>query len=87
MPRVVFVHPVTDVDHWASKHSERAEAFADWGSNVIDCLSDDGSNTVCVSVDVHDMDAMRAALDSPEIATAKQSHGVLEPLMMYVEND
>lgn len=85
MPRVVFTHTVTDPAHWASKHAERVTAFASWGSNVTDYLSVDGGNTVAVGVDVHDMEAMRAALASAEIAAAKQSHGVVEPVTMLIE--
>ena len=85
MPRVVFTHPVSDLAHWASKHSERVKAFASWGSNMVDCLSADGSNNVSVCVDVHDLVAMQAGLNSPEIAAAKQAHGVLEPLAIYIE--
>jgi hypothetical protein len=36
-------------------------------------------------VDVHDLAAMQAALDSPEIEAAKQAHGVLEPLTIHIE--
>ncbi len=86
MPRVLFVHSVSDVEHWASKHSDRVNAFAAWGSNVVDYLGADGSTSVCVGVDVHDMAAMEASLASPEIEAAKQAHGVLEPIVMYVEN-
>lgn len=85
MPRVVFTHPVKDRAHWASKHSERVQAFAAWGSNVVDYLSADGSNKVAVAVDVHDLAGMEAALRSPEIEAAKQAHGVLEPLAMHIE--
>lgn len=85
MPRVVFTHRVSDSAHWASKHSERVEGFASWGSNVVDYLSADGSNNVALSVDVHDLAAMQAALDSPEIKAAKQAHGVLEPVTIYIE--
>ncbi len=85
MPKVVFAHRVSDRDHWASKHSERVEAFASWGSNVVDYLSADGSNNVAVGVDVHDMAAMQAALDSPEIEAAKKAHGVVEPITLLVE--
>jgi hypothetical protein len=86
MPRVIFAHAVSDRGHWASKHSERVEAFASWGSNVVDYLSADGSNNVAVSVDVRDMAAMQAALGSPEIEAAKKAHGVLEPVTLLVEN-
>jgi len=84
MTKVVFTHPVSDRDHWASKHSERVEAFAAWGSNVVDYLSTDGSNNVAVSVDVHDLAAMQSALDSPQIEAAKKAHGVLEPVTMHI---
>ncbi len=87
MPTVVFTHPVRDRDLWASKHSERVKAFASWGSKVRDYLSADGSNNAAVSVEVHDMAAMQAALASPEIEAAKQAHGVLEPLKMHIEKD
>ncbi|HJO05484.1 MAG TPA: hypothetical protein QGG47_16070, partial [Acidobacteriota bacterium] len=66
MPRVVFIHPVSDLDHWVSKHSERVDAFASWGPNVVDGVSADGSNNVSVSVDVDDLEAMEAALATPE---------------------
>lgn len=85
MPKVVFVHRVSDPALWASKHAERVSAFASWGTNVVDYLSADGSQNVAVGVDVHDMAGMEAALASPEIAAAKQAHGVLEPVLLYVE--
>jgi hypothetical protein len=86
MPRVVFTHSVTDPALWASKHGERVTAFAPWGTNVVDYLSADGSHAVAVSVDVHDMEAMQAALTSPEIAAAKEAHGVVEPVSLLVEH-
>ena len=84
MTRVLFVHAVTDADHWASKHSERVDAFAAWGANVVDYVAADGSGLVIVGVDVHDMDAMRASLASSEIEAAKSAHGVIEPVVMYL---
>ena len=86
MPRVIFTHAVSDVDYWASKHAVRVEAFSAWGSNVVDYLSADGGNTVGVSVDVHDMDAMRTSMETTEMDAAKAAHGVLDPITMLVEN-
>jgi len=85
MPKVIFTHAVKDRDHWASKHAERVAAFAAWGNNVVDYLSSDGGNTVAVSVDVHDIAALKKALASPEIGAAKQAHGVIDPVSMYIE--
>jgi hypothetical protein len=87
MPRILFAHHVTDADHWVSKHSERVAAFAAWGSNVVDYVAADGGDWVIVGVDVHDMDAMQAALASPEIEAAKRAHGVIEPVHMFVATD
>ena len=85
MPKVVFTHAVSDPAHWASKHSERVEAFASWGTNVVDYLSADGSGNVALSVDVHDLAAMQTALASPKIEAAKQAHGVLDPVTIHIE--
>ena len=86
MPRVIFAHSVSDPAHWAGKHAERVSAFAAWGTNVVDYLSADGSNHVLVGVDVHDMEAMQKALGSAEIEAAKKAHGVIEPVVMYIEH-
>ena len=85
MPRVVITHAVKDRAHWASKHAERVAAFASWGTNVIDHFNSDDTSHVAVSVDVHDLAAMRKAIASPEIEAAKQAHGVLDPLSIYIE--
>jgi hypothetical protein len=85
MPRVVFTHAVSDVDHWASKHSDRVQAFSVWGSNIVDHVNADGSKSVGVSVDVHDMDGMQAAMQTAEMDAAKEAHGVLEPVMVFIQ--
>ncbi len=57
-----------------------------WGSNVVDYLDSEGSNQVCVSVEVHDVEGMKTTMASPEIEAAKKAHGVLEPIVMFMEN-
>ena len=39
-----------------------------------------------ISVGVRDMDAMSAAMATTEMDAAKAAHGVLEPIVMFVEN-
>jgi hypothetical protein len=53
---------------------------------VVDYLDSEGGNQVCVSVEVHDMEGMKTTMASPEIEAAKKAHGVLEPIVMFVEN-
>jgi hypothetical protein len=86
MPKVVFTHTVNDAAYWASKHSERVAMFASWGTNVVEYLSPDGGKAVAITIDVHDMAAMQAALGSPEIAAAKKAHGVIDPVTMFIEH-
>ncbi|MGI9547357.1 MAG: hypothetical protein ACR2MM_08980 [Flavobacteriaceae bacterium] len=84
MPKVVFTHPVKNVDHWMSLNSERVELFAEWGSNVVGYAIADGSNMVALTIDVQDMEAMEVSMGTAEMDKAKEAHGVLEPITMFV---
>jgi hypothetical protein len=88
MPNMVITHAVADVDKWLGFKAERAEAIAGLGgSDVVDHVAHDGSNQVAVSANVTDVDGIMAALASPppELAAAMEKHGVLPPLVAYVE--
>lgn len=88
MPKMVITHGVADVDKWLGFKAERAEAIAGLGgSDIVDHVAHDGSNMVAVSANVADVDGVMAALGSPppELATAMEKHGVLPPLVAYVE--
>lgn len=88
MPRMIITHGVVDVDNWLGFKAERAEAVAGLGgTNVVDHVAHDGSNMIAVSCDVADVDVMMATLGSPppEIAAVMEKHGVLTPLVAYVE--
>lgn len=88
MPRMVITHGVADVDKWLGFKAERAEAIAALGgTNVVDQVAHDGQPMVAVSADVVDVDAIMAVLASPppDIAAVMEKHGVLPPLVGYVE--
>lgn len=88
MPKMVITHPVADVNKWLGFKAERAEAVESLGgTNVVDHVAHDGSNMIAVSCDVADADAMMATLGSspPKIAAAMEKHGVLPPMVAYVE--
>ena len=88
MPKVVVTHNVVDVDRWLQFKSERADAIAALGgSNVVDHVAQDGSNTVAVATEVNDVAGLVAALSSPppEVGAIMERHGVLPPLAIYVE--
>jgi hypothetical protein len=88
MPKMVVTHAVEDVNTWLKGKSERAEAIsAMGGSNVVDLVAQDGSNNIAITADTDDLEAVLAATSSPspELAAAMQSHGVIPPLMIYIE--
>jgi hypothetical protein len=88
MPKVVVTHAVVDIERWLEGKAERAAAIESGsGSNVVDHVAQDGSNNVAVTADVSDLAAMDAMLasPSPEVVAAMEAHGVVQPLVVYVE--
>lgn len=88
MPKVVVTHNVSDVATWLQFKSERADAIATLGgTNVVDHVAQDGSNSVAIATDVDDVAGLMATLSSPpaEVAAIMERHGVAPPLTIYVE--
>lgn len=84
MPKLVFTHEVKDVNHWLSLHAERVEIFSKWATDVQDYALADGSKWVALTMDVHDMEAMKRDMETPEMDAAKAVHGVVEPVHMFI---
>ena len=86
MPTVVATHDVKDVDHWLSS-PKRVEFFGPLGVTDIRTFVNPTDRThVSISMDVPDMDAMMAALQSEAGAAAMEYDGVLgETLVIYIQ--
>lgn len=86
MPRIVITHAVRDVDRWLDGRAERA-ASVPGGGNVTDLVAMDGSNHTGIAFDVDDVDALKQMLAElpPEVAAQAQSHGVIQPMTVFVE--
>ena len=88
MPRVVITHAVLDVERWLQGKAERAQAIeSGTGSNVTDYVAADGSNSVAVTADVADVEAINSMLASPppEVMAKMEAHGVVPPITAYIE--
>ena len=88
MAKMIITHAVSDLEHWLSRKSERAEAIESGsGSNVTDYVATDGGSNVAITADVADADAMKALLGSPspEILAIMEEHGVVPPISTYIE--
>ena len=87
MPTVFIHHDVTDTDHWLSAPT-REEFFGPLGVTNIRTFVDPTNPThVGVLMDVPDMDAVAAALQTPEAAEAEAKDGVVtETLVTLIES-
>ena len=86
MPTVVATHDVKDVDHWLSS-PKREEFFGPLGiTHIRTFVSPTDRSHVSISMDVPDMDALMAALQSEAGAAAMEYDGVLgETLAIYIQ--
>ena len=87
MPKMVITHPVVDIDRWLGGKADRVATFATFATNVTDYVAADGSNNVAITGDVSDMAAAQAIMTSPSPESAAQAerHGVLTPMIAYIE--
>ena len=87
MAKMVITHAVVDIERWLKGKAERAAAFSPFASNVTDHVAMDGSNTIAITADVHDLAGAQAMLatPSPETAAAMERHGVIPPVMAHIE--
>ncbi len=76
MPSIVVHHDVEDTEHWLAS-SVRDEFFGPLGiTNVQTYTNPQNPTQVALTMDVPDVDALVAALQSPEAAEAMKSDGV-----------
>ena len=86
MPTVFAYHDVKDTDHWLAS-PKREEVFGPLGiTNIRTFVDPEKPTRVGVLMDVADMDAVMAAMETEEAAEAMAYDGVLpETLVILVE--
>jgi hypothetical protein len=86
MPTVIATHDVKDTAHWLAS-PKRAEIFGTIGvTNIRTFVNPRNRNNVGLILDVPDMDAMMALLESDEGKAAEEYDGVLaETIEIYIE--
>jgi hypothetical protein len=87
MPRVHASHEVKDVKHWVSS-PKREEVFGPLGITEIKTYIDpQGSNRVGLTMNVPDMDAAMALMQSQEGIDAMEYDGVMpETMVLLIES-
>ena len=86
MPTVIGYHDVKDKDHWLAS-PKREEFFGPLGvTNIRTFVDPQNPTRVGLLMDVPDMDAVRAAMDTEAAAEAMAHDGVVpETLVILVE--
>jgi hypothetical protein len=86
MPTVIAHHDVKDTDHWLAS-PKREEFFGPLGvTNVRTFVDPQNPTRVGLLMDIPDMDAVMAAMQTAEAAEAMEHDGVLpETLVILVE--
>jgi hypothetical protein len=86
MPTVIAHHDVQDKDHWLAS-SRREEVFGPLGvTNIRTFVDPQNPSQVTVLMDVADMDAVMAAMQTKRMSDAMTDDGVLpETLVILVE--
>lgn len=86
MPTVMAYHDVKDRDHWLAS-PKREEFFGPLGvTNIRTFVDPDNASRVGVLMDIPDMDAVMAALNTDNGAETMAHDGVLpETLVILVE--
>jgi hypothetical protein len=86
MPTVLAYHDVKDTDHWLAS-SKREEFFGPLGvTNIRTFVDPQNSNRVGLVMDIADMSAVMAAMQTDDAAEAMAHDGVLpETLVILVE--
>jgi hypothetical protein len=87
MPTVIAHHDVKDTDHWLAS-PKREEFFGPLGiTNVRTFVDPQNPTRVGLLMDIPDLDAVMAAMQTPEAAAAMEHDGVLpETLVILVES-
>jgi hypothetical protein len=87
MPRIVVTHQVVDIERWLKGKEERVTVIGPYATEVTDYVAADGSNTVAVSADIHDMAGAQAMMASPSPGdkALEEKHGVIRPFTLYIE--
>jgi hypothetical protein len=86
MPTVIAYHDVKDTEHWLAS-PKREEVFGPLGvTNIRTFVDPEKPTRVGVLMEVSDMDAVMAAMETEEAAEAMAYDGVMpETLVILVE--
>ena len=86
MTRLVVTHAVKNVDQWLAYRAKTVAAFTPYATDIFFYTLPEGGNNVAIAMNVHDMEGMWAATETPEHKAMTEAAGVIHPPhAMYFE--
>ena len=79
MARIVVTRAVKDVDQWWACRAKIVAAFAPYATDIFLYTIPEGGNNVAIALNVHDMEGMMAATETPEHKAMVAEGGVIHP--------
>jgi hypothetical protein len=87
MPALVVRHKVGDFDTWLKGHQDRVELFAPAVSSFQTFQDKDDPESVCIVMEVTDMEKLVAIINDPKNKEVKERHTVRDPIIISVPVD
>ena len=84
MSALVVRHKVGDFDTWLKGHQDRVELFAPAVSGFQTFQDKDDPESVCIVMEVTDMDKLVAIINDPKNKEVKERHTVKDPIIISV---
>ena len=84
MPTVIAHHDVKDTDHWLAS-PKRAEVFGALGiTNIRTFVDPQNRSRVAIMLDIPDLDAVMAFMQTQDAADAMEHDGVLPETLVFL---
>ena len=87
MSALVVRHRVGDFDTWLKGHQDRVELFAPAVSSFQTFQDKDDPESVCIVMEVTDMEKLVAIINDPNNKEVKERHTVKDPIIVSVPVD
>lgn len=83
MTKTLFTHRVENVAKWKGFDEERARNMGAFGHSLHSYVDPAGSDQVAVSMEVTDLEGLRAFMASETSDAVLRRHGVIKPVVMF----
>lgn len=85
MATVVVRHKVGNFDTWLKGHQDRVNSFSPMVSSFKTFQDADDSNSICMVMEVNDMEKLYEMMNDPKTIPLKNKHTVIDPITVSMQ--